>query len=171
MNNKITKESILDIAQTIAHSEGWQALTMRNLADKASVSLPVLYRLFEDKDDLLLELVKISYAELIDKVDFLKNNSTNILNNSVNEIKEYFFNKPHIFDFLYRKNTFSTLVYRRNIQSLISSIIDDHGHLDADGKAELVMTIIVGEMVLGKDPESKVGLYLDHILQNKELVK
>lgn len=48
---------ILTAARTIAASEGWQAVTMRKVADAIEYTPPVIYEYFDSKHDLLLALL------------------------------------------------------------------------------------------------------------------
>jgi AcrR family transcriptional regulator len=56
---------IIDLARSIAESEGWAALTVRRLADAIGFSQPILYRHFPGGRDEIVERVVIDgYAEL-----------------------------------------------------------------------------------------------------------
>ena len=54
---------ILAAAREIAASEGWRAVTIRKIADRIEYSPPVIYEHFGSKDEILLELVRLGYAE------------------------------------------------------------------------------------------------------------
>jgi AcrR family transcriptional regulator len=51
------RQSILTAARTIAAKDGWQAVTIRKVADAIEYTPPVIYEYFDSKDDLLLALL------------------------------------------------------------------------------------------------------------------
>lgn len=59
-----TRNNILDAALTIGKKEGWQALSMRKIADVIEYTAPVIYEYFASKEALLLELTKKGYCML-----------------------------------------------------------------------------------------------------------
>jgi len=54
---------ILAAAREIAAGEGWRAVTIRKIAGRIEYSPPVIYEHFGSKDEILLELVRLGYAE------------------------------------------------------------------------------------------------------------
>jgi len=52
-----TKTAIMQAALQIAEHDGWAEVTIRKIADKVLYSPPVIYEYFQDKDDLLRQLV------------------------------------------------------------------------------------------------------------------
>ncbi|MBS7566923.1 TetR/AcrR family transcriptional regulator [Mucilaginibacter sp. Bleaf8] len=59
-----TRINILDAALCIGKKEGWQALSMRKIADVIEYTAPVIYEYFSNKEALLLELTKKGYLML-----------------------------------------------------------------------------------------------------------
>jgi len=59
-----TRKSILDAATRIGKEEGWQALSMRKIADIIEYTPPVIYEYFASKEALMLELTKKGYLML-----------------------------------------------------------------------------------------------------------
>lgn len=59
-----TRASILDAARAIVLSEGWQAVSIRKIAEAIGYSLPVVYNHFESKDAILEEFVKLGFGML-----------------------------------------------------------------------------------------------------------
>lgn len=59
-----TRCNILSAALEIGQQEGWQALSMRKIADKIEYTAPIIYEYFSNKDDLLTELTKKGYTLL-----------------------------------------------------------------------------------------------------------
>jgi AcrR family transcriptional regulator len=56
---------ILDAAQRVLHNDGYQATTMPAIAAEADMSVGLLYRYFESKDELLLAMCEgITQAQL-----------------------------------------------------------------------------------------------------------
>jgi AcrR family transcriptional regulator len=51
------RQAILTAARTIAARDGWQAVTIRKVADAIEYTPPVIYEYFKSKDDLLLALL------------------------------------------------------------------------------------------------------------------
>ena len=58
------KDSILCAARTIVLKEGWQAVSIRKIAEVIGYSLPVVYKHFESKDAILEEFVKQGFVLL-----------------------------------------------------------------------------------------------------------
>jgi AcrR family transcriptional regulator len=62
---QMTRESILAAAHQIAQREGWPALTIRKVADAIEYSTPMIYEYFANKEEILLELMREGYRQLI----------------------------------------------------------------------------------------------------------
>jgi AcrR family transcriptional regulator len=58
------KQSILDAARKIAAKEGWHALTIRKIADEIEYTPPIVYEYFENKEDLIREIIDAGFAKL-----------------------------------------------------------------------------------------------------------
>ena len=58
------RESILSAARDLARREGWDAVTMRRLADEIEYSANFAYRYFTGRDDILLALVRDGFTRL-----------------------------------------------------------------------------------------------------------
>jgi len=58
------RASILEAAKAIVLNEGWQAVSIRKIADAIGYSLPVVYNHFESKDAILEEFVKQGFEML-----------------------------------------------------------------------------------------------------------
>jgi AcrR family transcriptional regulator len=69
------REGILGAAREIASSEGWQAVTIRKIAALIEYSPTVIYEYFDSKEDLLLELVRMGYAEQLQAVEAARESS------------------------------------------------------------------------------------------------
>jgi AcrR family transcriptional regulator len=59
------RQSILDAARDIAQHEGWQAVTIRRIADRIEHSPPTIYDYFASKEDILIELMHLGFRLLL----------------------------------------------------------------------------------------------------------
>lgn len=59
-----TRINILDAALQIVKQDGWQALSMRKIADAIEYTAPIIYEYFSNKDAILLELTRKGYLIL-----------------------------------------------------------------------------------------------------------
>jgi len=62
---QVTRQSILTAAQQIARQEGWSALTIRKVAEAIEYSPPMIYEYFANKEEILLELMRNGFQQLI----------------------------------------------------------------------------------------------------------
>jgi AcrR family transcriptional regulator len=58
------RAAILAAARELAREDGWEAVTMRRLADRIEYSANFAYRYFSGRDDILLALVRDGFARL-----------------------------------------------------------------------------------------------------------
>jgi AcrR family transcriptional regulator len=59
-----TRCNILEAALQIVKEEGWQALSMRKIADVIEYTAPIIYEYFSNKEAILLELIRQGYLKL-----------------------------------------------------------------------------------------------------------
>ena len=59
-----TRCNILEAALQIVKEEGWQALSMRKIADVIEYTAPIIYEYFSNKEAILLELIRQAYLKL-----------------------------------------------------------------------------------------------------------
>lgn len=59
------RQSILAAARRIAAEEGWHAVTTRKVAELIEYSQPTIYEYFENKEAILLALLRQGYAQLV----------------------------------------------------------------------------------------------------------
>lgn len=64
-----TRMSILKAALHIAKEEGWEALSMRKIAEAIEYTAPIIYEYFENKDALMYELTRTGYLILNTKLE------------------------------------------------------------------------------------------------------
>lgn len=69
MPRALRRQQVLQIAQELFTSEGFHHVSMDDIADRAEVSKPVLYRHFPSKLDLYLTVVDARGDELLSAVD------------------------------------------------------------------------------------------------------
>ena len=62
------REGILAGAREIALQEGWQAVTIRKVAERIEYSPPTIYEYFENKEAILLELLRQGFERLRDSM-------------------------------------------------------------------------------------------------------
>src|SRR5687767_12050511 len=70
------RNAILQAAWHIVTAEGWQALSIRKIAEAIEYSVPVIYDHFENKEAILLELTKQGFRILNDELTKAKRRST-----------------------------------------------------------------------------------------------
>ncbi|MEC3916579.1 TetR/AcrR family transcriptional regulator [Nocardia sp. CDC160] len=58
------RQRIVDTAREIAETEGWDAVTVRKLADRIEYSQPVLYSHFAGKDAIVSAVAEVGIGEL-----------------------------------------------------------------------------------------------------------
>jgi len=58
------RNRILQAAWQLVEAEGWQALSIRRIAEAIEYSVPVIYSHFENKDAILLEFTKEGFRQL-----------------------------------------------------------------------------------------------------------
>lgn len=59
------RQSILAAARDIAGQDGWQAVTIRRVAERVEYSPPMIYEHFASKEAMLLELIRAGFAMLL----------------------------------------------------------------------------------------------------------
>jgi AcrR family transcriptional regulator len=59
------RQGILLAARAIAVEEGWQAVTIRKVAEQIEYSPPTIYEYFENKDAILFELEREGFRQLL----------------------------------------------------------------------------------------------------------
>jgi AcrR family transcriptional regulator len=67
-----TRINILDAALHIVKHEGWQALSMRKIADVIEYTAPIIYEYFANKDAILMELTRKGYLILAKDMEVAK---------------------------------------------------------------------------------------------------
>jgi AcrR family transcriptional regulator len=65
---ELSREEILDAALGLAREGGWEAVTMRAIAQRVDASAAYTYRYFEARDAILLALTRRGFAQLLDSM-------------------------------------------------------------------------------------------------------
>ncbi len=71
-----TRINILDAALDIVKEDGWQALSMRKIADKIEYTAPIIYEYFSNKEGILMELTRQGYILLGKEIKKVKSEYT-----------------------------------------------------------------------------------------------
>lgn len=66
------KQRILDAARNLAIKEGWQAVTMRKIADRIEYTPPIVYEYFDGKEGLFKELIYSGFRTIHDQIEKAK---------------------------------------------------------------------------------------------------
>jgi AcrR family transcriptional regulator len=69
------KANILSTAWQIVKEDGWEAISIRKIADAIEYSVPVIYDHFENKDAILWEFAKDGFQRLAKKIQQAKDTS------------------------------------------------------------------------------------------------
>ncbi|MFC0181960.1 TetR/AcrR family transcriptional regulator [Pseudarcicella hirudinis] len=67
-----TRTNILEAACQIVKNEGWQALSMRKIADLIEYTAPIIYEYFANKDAILQELTRRGYCILSQSLELAR---------------------------------------------------------------------------------------------------
>src|SRR5262245_12070354 len=62
------KQAILTSAREIAAAEGWQAVTIRKVADRIEYSPPTIYEHFANKEAILLQITREGFQALLAEI-------------------------------------------------------------------------------------------------------
>ena len=71
-----TRTNILSASIEIVKEEGWNALSMRKIADKIEYTAPIIYEYFANKDAILHELTRQGYVMLGKEMEAAKSKYT-----------------------------------------------------------------------------------------------
>ncbi|UOE49368.1 TetR/AcrR family transcriptional regulator [Mucilaginibacter sp. SMC90] len=72
---ELTRRKILKAALSIVRQEGWQALSMRRIADEIDYTAPVIYEYFKGKEELIGELSATGFKTLAAAIRIAKNSA------------------------------------------------------------------------------------------------
>lgn len=104
-HKKNLKHELIAMALSVCAELGWEAVNMRDLANRIGVSHTALYRHFKNKEELLAEVIKEGFrrlAQAIAKIDTNKDGFTAI---GVSYI-EFGLQQPSLYDLMFGLNNF-----------------------------------------------------------------
>lgn len=107
---EITKNAILKVAEEIVLKEGWQAVSIRKIAEAIGYSLPVVYNHFESKDAIQEEFVKNGFGMLAVAMQTTKDNYREPEQQLIQMASTYF-------DFAFRNSAYYKLMFGLGIPS------------------------------------------------------
>ncbi len=67
-----TRTNILEAALTVVKRDGWNALSMKKIADEIDYTAPFIYEYFSSKSSLVTELTNAGYRQLSQKISEAK---------------------------------------------------------------------------------------------------
>ena len=70
------RQEILDAARPLFARDGYEATSIRKIAEKLGCSTGILYHYFEDKDEIMAELVRETFQKLLGKLRPLATDSS-----------------------------------------------------------------------------------------------
>ncbi len=103
-HRKQVRDSILRTACTIARNEGWQAVTVRKIADLIEYTPPVLYEYFENKEKLLDTIRSEGFEQLdtrFKEIQDLYRNPEKQLNEVASAIWNFARESPEVFQVMF----------------------------------------------------------------------
>jgi AcrR family transcriptional regulator len=156
------RSGILAAAREIATNEGWGAVTIRRIAERIEYSPPVLYEYFDSKEDLLLELVRMGYAEQLGAVESARDasdDSEEALLGMTRAWCRFAFDSPDLYQVMYGLGgvPFSATETRKEgekigsaIGEAIEGVLRKHGKKadDVEGKVALLWATAHGLVAL-----------------------
>lgn len=98
------KASILQAARDIAQKEGWSSVTIRKIAEKIEYTPPIVYEHFENKEDLIQELVYTGFDYLKQKFEeyhAIENDPKKLLMHLALTEWEFAFNQTELFQLMF----------------------------------------------------------------------
>jgi AcrR family transcriptional regulator len=72
-----TRMNILEASYKIVKEEGWQALSMRKIADEIEYTAPIIYEYFSNKEAILAELNKKGFLSLAEEMTQARDKQVN----------------------------------------------------------------------------------------------
>ncbi len=162
MNLTKRQLDILEASLEIINEGGIQSLTIKNIAKKVGISEPAIYRHFESKTKILLNILDyfiVNNKRMIQQ-NLSKNNSIkevigNLFDNFINTFIQY----PNLISVIFSEEIFrndpvfkekSNQIFKENY-FLINNIIkkgQQTGEIDASLNPDTVVTIIMGSIRL-----------------------
>jgi AcrR family transcriptional regulator len=136
---------IVAAARELGRTEGWDAVTMRRLADEIEYSSNFAYRYFTGRDDILLAVVRDGFARLRDAMAADADSATparkqagpaGAVHRAANAYIDFALAEPELYQLMYglggvRVPTADTFVDGQAIGDLLIGILTEAGDTDA----------------------------------------
>ncbi len=152
---------ILSAAREIAAGEGWRAVTIRKIAERIEYSPPVIYEYFGSKDEILLELVRLGYAEqegMLESVVAKAKSPEEALLGIADAWMDFAFDSPDLYQAMYGLGGAPFAAETRGegekIGDLVGNVLEtlqqEHGNEtgDIEGKVTLLWSTVHGLVAL-----------------------
>ena len=127
-NREQTRSGIMKTAKSIARREGWQAVSIRKIADAIEYSAPIVYEYFDSKDILLDEIRSEGFRHLYQEYDRIlslyRDPEKRLYEISLVQW-EFARQQPEIYQVMYNmEGAFCTMpVYQSETMQAVSSIV------------------------------------------------
>lgn len=134
----VTKEELISLGIDIAKEDGLSNITIRDFAKKADVSIGTVYHYFENKDNLLSEIIEGYWDKTInDEIENIVTNSTDFINSieqiySILFIKSSDFHKFLIRDLMSIKSKTTSCQMNYHLEELkdqINTLLENHNDI------------------------------------------
>jgi AcrR family transcriptional regulator len=107
------QNAILTSAKKVANEEGWEAVTMRRIADEIEYTLPVIYSHFDSKDKIIISIANSGFKLLLDQIKAKVATSKGTVEKAVEEIAleycKFASDEPALYEAMYGKVGISAL--------------------------------------------------------------
>ncbi|MGL4758381.1 MAG: TetR/AcrR family transcriptional regulator [Patescibacteria group bacterium] len=146
------KQFVIETAYNMVKIHGWNNISMRKLSSKVNISLPILYRMFVNKDGLMVDVVKQSLEKLNLKLEFIANNSDSPVIDAVDTLYDFFATNDFVFDYLFRKEVnFQSAIVRKKVVDGLTNLFEIIGYSDATRQALIALTQITGQLIMANE--------------------
>jgi len=140
-----TKNRIINEAIVMFATDGFDATSMRKIADKVGVSEPAIYRHFNNKNDLGKSIFMDNYtglAHTISKATDASETSVEAIAKAIHIFYNYYDTKPYLFRYLLtsqHKFLMDDIPDEDNVVTVLTKIICEH--LESNGQDQSKATI------------------------------
>jgi AcrR family transcriptional regulator len=100
------RQEILDAARELFVRQGYEATSIRRIAEKVGCSPGIIYHYFEDKPAVMAQLVRETFAQMNARVSMMANDDAPPLDNLRRALRAYIefgIQNPHHYSILFRK--------------------------------------------------------------------
>lgn len=100
------RQEILDAARELFVREGYEATSVRRIAERAGCSSGILYHYFEDKAAIMAQLVRETFGRLIERLSCVRDDPSpplDRLRRSLRTYVEFGLDHPHHYGVLFAK--------------------------------------------------------------------